>query len=111
MSGEVGILAGVAKSIRRHLETLQFKQTGRDPKTNGYAYAEVPDWALRQWLDRIELAQNGIAISGSANADTTEPNDLARDALDKGNCPSRADIAPTQSGAGQRAQQSDGEEA
>lgn len=43
-----------ARSIRHYLANLQYRQTGRDPMANGYAYAEVPDWALRQWLTVVE---------------------------------------------------------
>lgn len=63
-------LVGVERSIRLYLNDLKFKQTGRDPKNGGFAYAEVPDWALRQWLNRIEIAQRGISISGSEDDQT-----------------------------------------
>lgn len=40
--------------IERLLEKLQHKTTGRDPHTNGYAYAEAIDWDLRQKLDSLK---------------------------------------------------------
>lgn len=46
----------VRGSIRHHLDNLKYRQTGQDPKTNGFAYAEVPDWQLRQWLEAITEA-------------------------------------------------------
>jgi hypothetical protein len=37
--------------LERLLGNLKYKQTnGYGPKTEGYAYAEVPDWAIRQKL-------------------------------------------------------------
>lgn len=66
-------LEAVRRSIRFKLDNdLKHRTTGRDPKSNGYAYAEVPDWALRQWLSRIELVIGGIEIYGSAEIDVCE---------------------------------------
>lgn len=56
-----------AKSVAHYLDNLEYQQTGRDPKANGYAYAKVPEWQLRQW---------GAALA-------TPPSDAAREALVK----------------------------
>jgi hypothetical protein len=60
--------AAFAKSVWRHLDNLQHRQTGRDPKTNGYAYAEVPDWTLRQWLAKAEALVALIAAAREISA-------------------------------------------
>lgn len=61
-------LEGVERALRHHLANLKFKPTGRDPKSDGYAYAEVPDWALRQWLKRVEDAR-GITLVAISKAE------------------------------------------
>lgn len=43
-------VASVVAGIAHELERLKYRTTGRDPKLNGYEYAEVPAWLLRQWL-------------------------------------------------------------
>ena len=42
---------GMRRFANHYLGQLEYLQTGRDPKNNGFAYARVPDWALRQLLD------------------------------------------------------------
>lgn len=39
------------RKLKHYLEDVKYRQTGRDPKTNGYAYIEMPEWAARQLLD------------------------------------------------------------
>jgi hypothetical protein len=47
--------------FRIFLEKLEHETTGQDPKTNGYAYAKVPEWFLRQriyaWDQIIAMAE------------------------------------------------------
>lgn len=60
----------IASQINRHLQNLDYQTTGRDPKTNGYAYAKVPEWQLRQWLH---------TLTGEAESEPVEclsPEDL-----------------------------------
>lgn len=45
--------ARVARFCRHWLGHLEYRQTGRDPKNNGFAFAAVPDWALRQLADPL----------------------------------------------------------
>lgn len=66
----------LATSIGFALETLKMRQTGRDPKLNAYAYAEIPDWQLKQWkedadasqarIQELELALQPFAALGAA---------------------------------------------
>lgn len=58
-------LGDVERGLHHHLANLQFKPTGKDPKSDGYAYAEIPDWALRHWLKRVE-EQRGVQVSAVA---------------------------------------------
>jgi len=38
----------------RFLENIYYEQTGQDPKNNGYSYVKIPEWAVRQWIDRLD---------------------------------------------------------
>lgn len=38
------------------LRDLKFKTTGRDPKNDGYAYAELADWKIRQFIASMDAA-------------------------------------------------------
>lgn len=49
-----------------HLANLKYRQTGQDPKNNGYAYAEIPDWALRQLKDSLEAVRLDITALRTA---------------------------------------------
>ena len=58
----------LARGIRFHLSTnLVYRSTGRDPKPNGFSFAEVPEWQLRQWLD---LAENNAQAIEARRAET-----------------------------------------
>ena len=48
--------AQVAREMRVRLKNLKYRETGtiHGPATNGYAYAEIPDWMLRQWISWLE---------------------------------------------------------
>jgi hypothetical protein len=46
--------------ICRALHALQYRTTGRDPKMSGYAYAEIPQWVLLQWLGYNRMAAQAI---------------------------------------------------
>ena len=69
-------------------KNLEYRQTGRDPKLNGYAYAEVPDWKLLWWeetarimearLEAYEAALREIADSPGAEKHAV----IARKALE-----------------------------
>lgn len=53
-------LSQVYRGIRHHLMTgLTYRETSKDPKGNGYTFAEVPDWQLRDWLTAIEASIPG----------------------------------------------------
>lgn len=47
----------IKDSIQHYLDNLKYKQTSGHavPRAEGFAYAEVPDWQLRQWMDQISL--------------------------------------------------------
>jgi hypothetical protein len=47
---KVESVAQVVRGIKHNLQNLKHRQTGESPKFNSYAYAEIPDWQLRQWL-------------------------------------------------------------
>jgi hypothetical protein len=44
----------LARLTRHYLGNLEYRQTGRGPKTNGFAFAAVPESALRQHLHALE---------------------------------------------------------
>jgi len=48
------LLKSIRAVIRYHSKVLHYEQTGADP--NGFAYAKIPDWAIKQIMDDIELA-------------------------------------------------------
>lgn len=51
----------VRRGIRHHLMTgLIYRSTGKDPKNDGYSFAEVSDWQLRQWVEIIEGAAKAL---------------------------------------------------
>lgn len=39
---------------------IKYRQTGRDPKTNGYSYVEIPEWDMRQKLQAVRMDLDGI---------------------------------------------------
>ncbi len=50
-------LRKIERGIRHHLMTgLIYRETSKDPKGNGFSFAEVADWQLRDWLAVIEAA-------------------------------------------------------
>lgn len=46
----------IIREIKLALKSLKYRQTGDDPKTNGFAYFEVSDWQARQWLEILETS-------------------------------------------------------
>lgn len=52
-------MSEIVKSIEHYLGKLKSRQTGRDAALNHFAYAEVPDWQLRQWGETIAALQPG----------------------------------------------------
>jgi len=38
----------------RFLENIYYEQTGQDPKNNGYNYVKIPEWTIRQWIERLD---------------------------------------------------------
>lgn len=50
------------------LSRFKSRQVSADPKANAAAFAEVPDWMLRQWLGIIRAPVSGIE---AATADET----------------------------------------
>jgi hypothetical protein len=85
-------LSRLANSICHVLsQKLQHRATGRDPKLNGYTYADVPEWLLRQWLERvtnvdrslanasaIEARSDATPKSGAAEGESAGPKDDAQ---------------------------------
>lgn len=63
MQGKPTELSDVLASAGKNLE---YRQTGRDPKTNGYAYAEVPDWKLRWWEETARIMESRLATYEAA---------------------------------------------
>lgn len=65
------------------LRYLKHRQTGQDPKANGYAYAEVADWSLRQLRALFEpntvagsqtpVTSDGEVSKAAKPLQTTEP--------------------------------------
>ncbi len=50
-------LRKVKNGIRHHLiVNLTYRETSKDPKGNGFTFAEVSDWQLRDWLAAIDAA-------------------------------------------------------
>jgi len=67
----------VRQGIRHHLMTgLIFRSTGRDPNNTGYAFAEVPDWQLRQWLEIVDDAAQAMSAR-SAETEGLSPKDAS----------------------------------
>lgn len=51
----------VKNGVERTLATLlQHRCTTKDPKAGGFNFAEVPDWALRQWHEDLCVAAQAI---------------------------------------------------
>ena len=51
-------LHSVKKTLEHYLERLEYRQTGNDPKTNGFAFAAFPDWELRHTIELINDVLN-----------------------------------------------------
>ena len=55
---------GVVRALRHCLKNLKYRQTfsypRAGPKTNGYAYFEVPDWLGRQWVAYLEGEEKSV---------------------------------------------------
>lgn len=64
-------LANIARGLRDVLSRLNSKQIGRDPKGTAVAYAEVPDWLLRQWLERVGIIETSLTQGIEARSDET----------------------------------------
>lgn len=39
---------------------IKYRQTGHDPKLNGYSYVEIPEWEMRQKLAAIRMELLGV---------------------------------------------------
>jgi hypothetical protein len=66
-------LLKLQRSYKNLLANLQFKQTSSyGPRAEGYAYAEMPDWLLKQHLEIIETE---LGESVSVPKTSTETND------------------------------------
>ena len=63
-------LEAVRARCIHYLDRLEFRSTGRDPKNNGFTFAAVPEWALRQEIERIDsaLSDHGVQKSGGVEA-------------------------------------------
>lgn len=46
------LAAEVVKFCDRYLLQLVSRESGKDPKLNGYVVAEIPDWALKQLREK-----------------------------------------------------------
>lgn len=44
------VTATFERFAQYNLGKLEYQQTGRNPKANGYAFARVPEWALRKLM-------------------------------------------------------------
>jgi len=82
---EVGKAAGrMVSAIHNHLSDLKlgspgkswYDQSGPKAAQDGYEYAEVPAWKLRQWCETIDDLVNRIA---KLSAVTTERDDFKAD--------------------------------
>lgn len=64
-------------NIRHHLMTgLIHRSTGKDPKNDGYTFAEVPDWQLREWSEVVERAAQAMERSLAARPRPSDERSL-----------------------------------
>ena len=54
--------AEIARELRRYLDKLEYQPTGRDPKNTGFSFAKIPDWQLRQWIEKIDRKPLGEVL-------------------------------------------------
>lgn len=51
----------VPRQMQRALDNLKFRQTSSSGiQPAGFAYAEVPDWQLKQWIAALENADRAF---------------------------------------------------
>lgn len=50
---QTAVARKVLRVLEHHIKEVKYRQTGSDPKNNGYEYIEMPLWSARQCVDEL----------------------------------------------------------